>query len=96
MAYEDLTNAERAERRWIAEQRIRGRIWELQDHLCYLCHDPVQFEVMTLDHVWPKSRGGKRPQNILGAHTGCNNAKGDRVPTREEMAYLRRINERLG
>lgn len=50
---------------------------------------------MTLDHVWPRSRGGRRPQNILGAHMACNNAKGDRVPTVAEMAYLRRINVRL-
>lgn len=41
---------------------------------------------LTIDHVFPKSRGGKDTwENLVAACVPCNNRKGDRTP--EEAGY---------
>jgi 5-methylcytosine-specific restriction endonuclease McrA len=44
---------------------------------CYLCGAPIApGESWNLDHVHPKSRGGKsEPGNLRPTHVTCNNAK---------------------
>lgn len=71
-------------------------IIQLQDRACYLCHEAFTDDAPpTMDHVWPRARGGKNAGNLLAAHRPCNALKDDRLPTLEEMKYLRQINEQL-
>lgn len=44
---------------------------------------------LTLDHLIPKSRGGKdEPENLVSACKPCNNAKADRTPREANMKLL--------
>ena len=69
------------------------RLWSDQKGLCALCGTPMlrnRFEAphakiwtkdrATLDHIWPKSKGGKdTADNLQLAHARCNKVKGNRV-----------------
>lgn len=67
-------------------QRIR--LWEAGQHDCYYCQrrllkphpeqpHPTSPLSATLDHVVPKSRGGKRGNNLVLVCRDCNELKGD-------------------
>lgn len=44
---------------------------------------------LTLDHIIPKSQGGKDTwENLITACTYCNNKKGDRTPSEANMKIL--------
>lgn len=46
---------------------------------------------LTIDHVIPKSRGGKDTwENLVAACTRCNNRKGNRTPEEANMLLLRK------
>ncbi len=46
---------------------------------CGICGQPVGFDVFTVDHIVPTSRGGPHlKSNLQPAHRACNSAKGDR------------------
>ncbi|NBC15944.1 MAG: HNH endonuclease [Bacteroidetes bacterium] len=46
---------------------------------------------LTVDHVMPKSRGGKDTwENLVAACTSCNNRKGDRTPDEARMPLRRK------
>jgi 5-methylcytosine-specific restriction endonuclease McrA len=46
---------------------------------------------LTIDHVIPKSRGGKDTwENLVAACTRCNNKKGNRTPEEANMRLLRK------
>lgn len=48
-------------------------------------------ERLTVDHVMPKSRGGKDTwENLVTACTPCNNRKGNRTPEEAEMPLGRK------
>jgi 5-methylcytosine-specific restriction endonuclease McrA len=48
-------------------------------------------EKLTVDHVLPKSRGGKDTwENLATACTPCNNRKGSRTPEEAEMPLARK------
>ncbi len=48
-------------------------------------------EKLTVDHVLPKSRGGKDTwENLVTACTPCNNRKGNRTPEEAEMPLVRK------
>ncbi|MEL6860662.1 MAG: HNH endonuclease [Pseudomonadota bacterium] len=69
------------------------RLWRAQNGLCALCGGPMlrnRFEAphariwakdrATLDHIWPKSKGGTdAADNLQLAHARCNKVKGNRV-----------------
>lgn len=60
----------------------------LQGDLCFLCRLPLGDDV-TLDHVIPLAHGGtEHYRNKVLAHGACNNAKGDRMPTADELERL--------
>lgn len=46
---------------------------------CYLCGKPIlEGQDWNLDHVFPKSKGGKStPSNLRPTHSDCNSAKGN-------------------
>lgn len=46
---------------------------------------------LTVDHVFPKSRGGKDTwENLVAACTSCNNRKGNRTPDEARMPLRRK------
>lgn len=46
---------------------------------------------LTLDHVLPKSKGGKDvPENLVASCFSCNNKKGDRTPEQAKMPLLKK------
>jgi len=60
----------------------------LQQGLCFLCRLPLDGGA-TYDHVLPLAHGGtEHYRNKVLAHGKCNNEKGDRMPTAEELDRL--------
>ena len=58
-------------------------------HRCGYCGNSAS----TIDHVMPRSRGGKDSwENLVACCLGCNNKKGDRTPG--EMNWKLRLNPR--
>lgn len=56
---------------------LRQQIWERDKGICGICHEPVSFEDMEIDHVFPRSHGGPDdPENLQAAHEPCNRRKG--------------------
>ena len=54
--------------------------------LCAYCGRPG---ATTMDHVVPRSRGGRTEWlNAVAAHLGCNGRKGDRTPDEARMPLL--------
>jgi len=61
----------------------RQNIIRRDRHTCQYCGSR---EKLTLDHVHPKSRGGKDTwENLVSACVPCNNRKGDRTPEEAGM-----------
>ncbi|MFN3587833.1 MAG: HNH endonuclease [Spirosomataceae bacterium] len=61
----------------------RGNIFKRDKHQCVYCGNK---EDLTLDHVMPKSRGGKTSwDNLVAACRKCNARKGDYTP---EEAFM--------
>lgn len=72
------------------------KLFDAQEGICYLCNDPLTIYDITVDHVVPKSRGGKDSmRNILLTHSRCNSEKGNRMPTKNELDYLEEVNEKV-
>jgi len=58
----------------------RRNIYQRDNYTCQYCHKKVRKDHMTLDHVIPKSRGGKSKwNNVVASCTWCNAKKGDRL-----------------
>lgn len=80
-----------------AEREARQAAWYdhlimVQDGRCYMCRAEFCADLLpTDDHVWPIDRGGTNTRNILFACAPCNNRKGNRLPSEEEMETLRRV-----
>ncbi len=61
----------------------RHNIFKRDGHSCQYCGNTRN---LTLDHVWPRSRGGKTSwENLVTACKGCNNRKGDLTPDEANM-----------
>lgn len=61
----------------------RQNIYKRDGYRCQYCGSK---EALTLDHVMPKSRGGRDTwQNLVTACQKCNTYKGDRTPAEAEM-----------
>lgn len=55
---------------------------------CQYCGHP---DKLTIDHVFPKSRGGKDTwENLVAACIPCNNRKGNRTPDEAKMTLSRK------
>lgn len=70
----------------------------LQGGRCFLCGEPVGGKA-TFDHLIPQAYGGaNEPANVVLAHRRCNQTKGDRLPTPDELDrfFKERRNSRLG
>jgi 5-methylcytosine-specific restriction endonuclease McrA len=57
---------------------------------CQYCGRCASATELTLDHVVPRSRGGKSSwDNLVTCCRQCNHHKGDRLPDEAEMSLLR-------
>lgn len=67
----------------------RSSIYKRDDFKCQFCGEKFPPKDLTLDHVFPKSRGGSNdPTNLVSACKACNNRKGDRTPAEARMPLL--------
>lgn len=65
----------------------RQNVFRRDKYRCQYCGDKRD---LTLDHVLPKSRGGRDTwKNLVTACNPCNNYKGDRTPKEADMALKR-------
>jgi len=56
---------------------------------CQYCGVKVRPFDLTLDHILPRSRGGRTvPENLCAACKPCNQRKGDRTPEQARMPLL--------
>lgn len=83
-------------RRWVNLRRTvpvirfsRANIYARDDYRCQYCYSNYPERELTLDHVHPAVRGGKKTwENIVTACIRCNQKKGNRTP---EEAGLRML-----
>ena len=75
-----LTDAERV---WKVPPVNRREVLRRDKHTCQYCGSTKQ---LTLDHVIPRSKGGKHTwDNVVIACEQCNSRKGDRTPSQAGM-----------
>jgi 5-methylcytosine-specific restriction endonuclease McrA len=69
---------------------ISRRALLLRDHyVCQYCGTTPPRKDLTVDHVLPKSKGGKTTwDNVVIACKPCNSRKGNRTPTEANMTLL--------
>jgi len=66
----------------------RREVFARDGHRCMYCGHHVA--ELTLDHVFPRNRGGKHEwENIVAACQPCNHRKGGRTPSEAKMRLLR-------
>lgn len=59
-------------------------------HTCQFCGEALAASDLTLDHVIPRSQGGKSAwENLVACCYPCNNSKGDRTPEQAGIKLLR-------
>jgi 5-methylcytosine-specific restriction endonuclease McrA len=76
-------------RRREASGMKRLRIYMRDKFRCQYCGDKKSAAELTLDHIFPRSRGGDNtPVNIVAACLACNNRKGSRTPEEARMPLL--------
>lgn len=72
-----------AERVWRVPPVNRKEVLRRDKHACQYCGNTKQ---LTLDHVLPRSKGGKHTwDNVVIACSRCNSRKGDRTPQQAGM-----------
>jgi 5-methylcytosine-specific restriction endonuclease McrA len=69
----------------------RRNIFERDEHKCQYCGRRFSKSELTIDHVLPRSRGGRDTwENLVLACVKCNVTKGDRTPDEAHMPLLKR------
>ncbi len=64
----------------------RKGIFQRDQNMCQYCSVKFTDKELTLDHILPKSRGGKNTwDNLVAACKKCNQKKGDRTPVESGM-----------
>lgn len=84
-------------RRWVNLKRkmpvirfSRANIYARDDFRCQYCYKKFTERELTLDHVKPVVRGGKKTwENIVAACVRCNQKKSDRNPEEVGLKLLR-------
>ncbi len=57
---------------------------------CQYCGVGLTYSAITIDHVYPQSRGGQTSwKNCVSACKKCNNRKGNKTPEEAEMKLLK-------
>lgn len=77
-------------REWQRKVRLtRDNIFKRDGNACQYCG--TTRERMTIDHVFPRSRGGRNTwENLVSACERCNGRKNNRTPDEAKMKLLRR------
>jgi len=58
-------------------------------HTCQYCGNKYSSSTLTLDHIVPKSKGGKSTwENLVAACKPCNNWKADQTPEQAGMSLI--------
>jgi hypothetical protein len=67
--------------------RFRKKVLFNRDHWeCQYCHKKLSLNTVTIDHVHPKSRGGKTTwKNCVTSCRACNKKKANRTPIEASM-----------
>ena len=69
----------------------RKNIYVRDGHRCQYCGSRFESVALTLDHIVPRSRGGRSEWgNLVAACSKCNHRKADRTPEEAGMRLLRR------
>ncbi|MEZ6142990.1 MAG: HNH endonuclease [Zavarzinella sp.] len=69
----------------------RRNIFARDNNLCQYCGKKFPLSELSLDHVIPRSQGGKTTwENIVCACVDCNIAKGGRTPRQANMHLIRK------
>jgi hypothetical protein len=64
----------------------RKNILRRDSHTCQYCDIKLNCENSTIDHVLPRSKGGKHVwDNVVACCLKCNRKKGDRTPQEAKM-----------
>lgn len=59
----------------------RRNIFLRDNYTCVYCEKQLNTEELSIDHILPKSRGGKETwENLVTSCKTCNCSKGDRTP----------------
>lgn len=67
----------------------RKSLFARDDHRCQYCGQSRPMSQLSLDHVVPRSHGGKTTwENIVCSCTQCNSRKGGRTPAQANMKLL--------
>jgi len=85
-------------RRWVNLKRqspiirfSRANVYARDDYRCQYCYKRFPESELTLDHVKPVVRGGKKTwENIVAACMRCNQRKSDRTPEEVGLKLLNR------
>jgi len=71
-------------------QYTRENIFHRDKNICQYCGLKFKRDELTLDHILPKSLGGKNTwTNVVVCCKRCNNVKGNRTPAQAKMVLLR-------
>lgn len=69
----------------VQPEHSRQGVLQRDNHLCGYCRKPAH----TMDHILPKSRGGKDTwENTIAACLRCNGVKGNQTPQEAGMPLL--------
>ena len=64
----------------------RRNIFLRDNHMCVYCLRSLSADEISVDHVIPKSRGGRETwENLVTACKTCNGLKGDKTPEEAKM-----------
>jgi 5-methylcytosine-specific restriction endonuclease McrA len=67
----------------------RKTLFARDSHRCQYCGQSRPMSQLSLDHVMPRSQGGKTTwENVVCSCVGCNSKKGGRTPTQAGMKLL--------
>ena len=69
----------------------RANLLYRDGHQCQYCGNHFEVKELTIDHIIPKSRGGKNTwNNLVIACKKCNQKKGSRTPKESQMFPLKK------
>lgn len=70
------------------------KVWDRDDGMCGICGDPVAWDDLEVDHIWPRAKNGVEAYfNMRAAHEWCNQWKSDRLD--DEIGVVDLSNARL-
>lgn len=69
--------------------RYKSYIYKREKKSCFYCKKTLKYRQITLDHFFPKSKGGSEDVfNLVLACKFCNRLKGNRIPINYEEIII--------